>query len=258
MASRPGRVAGLPSTRSFRSSTLSASLSVSPPAAPTGVAATNGTDGAKVQVTWTASAGATAYEVWRNTSYSTGTATKVSTTDVTGATRFDDTTAAPGRVYWYWVKAKNAGGTSGFGLGNPGYRTVPAPVNDSFDNRIGLSGSAVTTTGTNAGATKEAGEPVHAGNGGGRSVWWSWTAPSNGAVTIDTLGSSFNTLLAVYTGSSLSGLTRVPNGSNDDRPAGGTRASKVTFAVTAGTVYQIAVDGYYGLTGTVALNIKLV
>ncbi|MDB5330308.1 MAG: hypothetical protein JWP03_1459 [Phycisphaerales bacterium] len=128
-------------------------------------------------------------------------------------------------------------------------------TNDNFANRTTLTGTSITTTGSNSGATKETGEPNHGGNAGGHSVWWSWTAPTSGTVTIDTLGSSFDTLLGVYTGTSVSALTTVA--SNDDRPACGTATSKVTFAVTAGTTYQIAVDGYGGVTGSITLHLTL-
>src|SRR5438046_1937346 len=60
------------------------------------------------------------------------------------------------------------------------------PPNDRFSNRITLSGTNITVTGSNAGASKEAGEPDHAGNAGGKSVWWTWTAPTNGEVIINT------------------------------------------------------------------------
>src|SRR6185503_6704885 len=92
-----------------------------------------------------------------------------------------------------------------------------APSNDNFASRIVLTGNTVSTTGTTVGATKEAGEPNHAGNSGGHSIWWSWTAPATGDVTIDTTGSSFDTLLAVYTGSSVSALTLV-KGDDDGGP----------------------------------------
>jgi hypothetical protein len=35
-----------------------------------------------------------------------------------------------------------------------------------------------------------------------KSIWWEWRAPSNGALTVDTFGSDFDTLLAVYQGES--------------------------------------------------------
>ncbi len=124
-----------------------------------------------------------------------------------------------------------------------------APVNDFLQNGIALSGNSTTSLGSNVGATKTAGEPSHAGNSGGGSVWWVWTAPSSGVTTITTAGSTFDTLLAVYTGTSISALTTVA--SNDDSASGGA-TSQVIFNASAGTTYRIAVDGYRDLFGTVA------
>jgi hypothetical protein len=148
--------------------------------------------------------------------------------------------------------------------GDPGFNASTSqaltqnvrPTNDAFSNRITLSGNSATATGGTVGATKESGEPNHAGNTGGKSVWYTWTAPSAGTVTLDTLGSSFNTLLATYTGSSVSALSAVSGGSNNDSPAGGTTTSKVTFNVTAGTAYRIAIDGFNGGSGNYALHLN--
>ena len=81
-------------------------------------------------------------------------------------------------------------------------------------------------------------------------MWYSWTAPTGSNVTIDTVGSDFDTLLAVYTGYSLGTLT--PVASNDDIP--GSVQSRVTFFAMAGQTYQIAVDGYNGASGNIVLN----
>ncbi len=70
---------------------------------------------------------------------------------------------------------------------------------------------------------------------------------------MDTFGSSFDTLLAVYTGGSVSNLTLVASG--DDY--GQLLTSLVTFVATAGTTYDIAVDGLNGDTGTVVLAVSL-
>ena len=235
--------------------TLNLSLaSASTPLAPTGLAASNGTFGDGVHLSWSAAAGATAYEVWRNAANSSGSAAKISAADVTTAS-YIDTTASPGKTYYYWVKAKNSAGTSGFSAGVAGSRATVGPINDYFASATALSGSAVTISGSNSNATKEAGEPNHGGNTGGRSVWYTWTAPISGTVTIDTHGSNFDTLLGVYTGTTVSTLTTIAE--NDDDPAGGTTTSKVTFSATAGTVYDIAVDGYGGVAGTIVLNINL-
>jgi hypothetical protein len=128
-----------------------------------------------------------------------------------------------------------------------------APVNDNFNNALELIGASVSATGSNAGATKEVGEPVHGESPGGKSVWWKWTAPGNGSVIIKTAGSSFDTLLSAYTGSSLATLVSV--GSDDD--SGSSKNSTVGFNVTAGTVYHIAVDGYLDPSGAASGNIAL-
>ena len=128
--------------------------------------------------------------------------------------------------------------------------SVAVPTNDNFASAALSSGPSGTTNGINIRATKETGEPNHAGNSGGASVWYNWTAPSSGSVTIDTIGSTFDTLLGVYTGSSVGSLTTIA--SDDD--SGGNGASRVTFSATSGTTYRIAVDGFSDAMGDVVLN----
>jgi Lysyl oxidase/CARDB len=133
-------------------------------------------------------------------------------------------------------------------------RDLKAPRNDSFADRITLKGAALTITGHNNQATKEAGEPDHADRTGGSSVWWRWTAPASGRITIATAGSSFDTVLGVYTGSALSSLSKVA--SNDDDTARDLRTSRVVFKASKGTTYAIAVDGYNGISGRINLSIS--
>ncbi|HKO45142.1 MAG TPA: NF038122 family metalloprotease [Pyrinomonadaceae bacterium] len=132
----------------------------------------------------------------------------------------------------------------------------PVPANNDFANAQVIAGCSGTVTGTNIGANKEtgAGEPSHSpdGNAGGGSVWYHWQAPSSGSVTIKTQGSTYDTLLAIYTGNSVGGLTSIAK--NDDVDLGNILHSQVTFDVTAGTIYKIAVDGWGGDTGSVTLN----
>src|SRR2546428_13678257 len=75
-----------------------------------------------------------------------------------------------------------------------------APINDSFANRIPVSGTSNIVSGSNMGATLEPREVLHGYDLGGRSVWWSWTAPVTGSVTVSTVGSSFDTLLGIHIG----------------------------------------------------------
>jgi len=144
-----------------------------------------------------------------------------------------------------------------------GYTTDPtaAPPNDNFASTQVVSGNSGTVNGTNRFATKETGEPIHSPDDfpSERSIWYRWTAPNNGTVTMTTAGSSFDTLLAVYTGSTVNALTLPgPNFRNDDENnPGGILTSRVQFSAVSGTTYQIAVDGYGGDEGSVTLNWSL-
>ena len=117
-----------------------------------------------------------------------------------------------------------------------------APVNDNFANAQVISGNSGQVSGTNVAATKESGEPAHALNRGGASVWYKYVAPGNGVLRVDTLTSNFNTLLAVYSGSNMSNLTLIAANDEDDSGSG---SSKVYFGTQSGTTYYIAVDGKF-------------
>jgi serine protease len=112
------------------------------------------------------------------------------------------------------------------------------PRNDLFGsgNFVSLNGIAL---GTNVNATTQTGEPNHAGNKGGRSVWWAYDAQVSGSVTITTAGTAFDTLLAVYTGTAVDALNLVEQNDDFQGPQ-----SRVTLQAVAGTTYWIAVDGY--------------
>ena len=129
-----------------------------------------------------------------------------------------------------------------------------APANDNFANAIAMSGTQAHVSGSSVGATKETGEPDHAGNGGGHSVWWKWVAPARGVVELRTFGTMLDTLLAVYTGTAVNGLTLVAQ--NDDFAGPGSNASVLAFAPTSGTTYWIAVDGYAGASGKIELDLS--
>ncbi|MGH9873304.1 MAG: NF038122 family metalloprotease [Pyrinomonadaceae bacterium] len=137
--------------------------------------------------------------------------------------------------------------------------TPTPPANDNFANRQVFSGCSGNLTGTTFSATSEPGEPSHdpsdsSSGSPGQTVWYQWQAPSSVSLNtnITTAGSDFDTILAVYTGASLGSLTRITF--NDDATPGSVLTSSVTFSATAGTTYQIVVDGWGGDSGTVKLN----
>ena len=128
----------------------------------------------------------------------------------------------------------------------------PAPDNDDFDNRIVLTGFSTSFMGTNVGANREPGEPDHNGRPSSNSVWWTWTAPVDGNAVIDTFDSSFDTILAVYTGTEF--VTLVDVASNDDT---GSPQSQVEFLAIDGATYQIVVVGSDESEGSIELHIAL-
>ena len=125
------------------------------------------------------------------------------------------------------------------------------PSNDQFVNRISLTGNTGAAIGYNVLATKESGEPFHAGNGGGVSVWWKWVSPGEGQVSVDTHTSAFDTLLAVYTGSAVNSLTAIAANDNDGSI---NNTSGLFFQAHTGVEYEIAVDGFNGASGDIALH----
>ncbi len=140
------------------------------------------------------------------------------------------------------------------GIAKPRLNLLEAarPGNDAFSSRATLSGSAGSSSGVTQLSTREVGEPDHAGNAsGGHSVWWKWTAPAAGQFSLDTHGSGFDTLLAVYTGTSVASLTSIASNDNDG-PSGG--ASGLLLQAQAGKEYVIAVDGVAGAAGTAVVN----
>ncbi len=92
------------------SATPVAAAPVTPPAAPTALAAATGPGAKKISLTWSASAGATSYMVARSQT-SGGPYTTIAS-GLTGTT-YQNTGLAGGATYYYVVMAVNSGGTSG-------------------------------------------------------------------------------------------------------------------------------------------------
>lgn len=139
------------------------------------------------------------------------------------------------------------------------YGPPGVPANNNFASAIflNLNNNTASTSGYNTNATKESGEPSHAGSAGTHSVWWKWTAPAAGSMTVDTRGSYVDTALGVYTGTAVNNLTTI--GSNDDLQNDQTahiQASLVTFPAVAGQTYYFAVDGWDGDSGGLTLNLN--
>jgi len=128
---------------------------------------------------------------------------------------------------------------------------APSTNNDNFANARLLEDFSFLDKASSLSASRETGEPAHAGQTAAKSLWWKWTAVGNGRLQVNTKGSSFDTVLAVYTGSSLGALTPV---TSNDNVATSVKYSQVDFTTTRGTTYYFAVDGKSGASGAVILN----
>ena len=152
-----------------------------------------------------------------------------------------------GTTYRIAMETYGVAGSFAFSL-----ELIDSPANDDFANALPLTGLDADATGSTVGATQEPCEPVHDDNYYDPSVWYTWTAPASGAVTIDTAGSSYPTVLGIYTGSELCKLTRVAV----NRLTGAGVPAKRSFRATAGVTYRIAVDGQNGRTGSYKLALR--
>lgn len=122
------------------------------------------------------------------------------------------------------------------------------PPNDIFSNATAITGLSGTASGSSASATSEPGEP----GAPAASVWWKWIPPDNSTVALDTLGSSFDTILSVYTGNSVPALTLIA----EDDDGGENLTSRVSFLAKSNLIYFIQIRGTGGSKGTVVLHWK--
>jgi hypothetical protein len=162
-----------------------------------------------------------------------------------------DFTTARGTTYYFAVDGKS--GASGEVILNGTGTSLAGPSNDTFTSATSVSGVTWAVSGSNFNATRETDEPKHGATSGYSSVWFVWTPTASGMYTLSTSGSGFDTLLGVYTGTDLAGLTQLAANNNS---ATGVTWSKVRFSGTAGTEYYIAVDGVNRSSGRFSLQLS--
>lgn len=168
-----------------------------------------------------------------------------------------------------WFSGTNAYGLHHGGAGNDSiYMAVnylesglsltvlTGPANDDFGNAATAGTStSFTVTGSNANASTQTSEPAPTCQGSyGNSVWYNFTAPESGLYRLDTVGSGFDTVLSVHTGSSVSGLTNV----DCDDNGGGSLRSRLFLTLMANQQYRIRVAGVGTASGGVTLNVAKV
>ena len=130
---------------------------------------------------------------------------------------------------------------------------APSLSNDACSNATSISGAPYSDTTSTAAATIDPSDPSPScGNHSRtRSVWYRFTAPSNGTVTANTFGSSYDTILAVFAGT-CGALTPVAGGCNDDSVG---LQSRVSVPVAAGTTYYFLVTSYQSTGGRLVFQL---
>jgi len=148
---------------------------------------------------------------------------------------------AAGRVFDRWrINAGERTNNPVTLLMDTNYLVTAVYLSDAFAAAWPLAGQSGSVTANNSFATYEAGEPAHYGVGGPyKSIWWQYTPPVHGRLLLNTSSSTFDAVVAVYTGDSVTNLQRVAAGYT----AGGISALIVSNA-RAGVTYHIVIDSY--------------
>ena len=133
---------------------------------------------------------------------------------------------------------------------NVSLKVIDTIANDLCSGAIVINTASYTNVQSTANASSFGDPAPDCVDGFGNGVWYQFTAPVSGQLVVDTFGSSFDTGLAIYTGSCGS-LTEVA--CNDD--TGGV-TSQVTILTTAGTTYFILAGGYSAHTGNLVLHLN--
>ncbi len=126
------------------------------------------------------------------------------------------------------------------------------PANDDFARAWSLNPVGVPIWEyevVNSNATVEADEPLAAAwPGVTNTLWWTWTAPADGAArfattnSVDDYGSEIDTVLGVYTGDALGALVEEARGDDCETDDGVFHySSMVEFNAVSGTTYRICV-----------------
>src|SRR5258708_24680728 len=138
----------------------------------------------------------------------------------------------------------------------PTFKVVaPAPANDNFASPINITATSFTDTKDSSGATTQTADPTPqcAQNaqipfipGLSNTIWYQVVPTGSGTANIDTIGSSYDSVLSVWSGTSLTALTAVA--CNDDiNPRIVDVSQLANVPLNAGTTYYILVSSFGAL-----------
>ena len=154
-----------------------------------------------------------------------------------------------GKTYYVAIDGRLIDGVADQGMSV--LRYAFRPENDDLRRATSLPHAPGKVVSSNEGAGLEGKEPQKiAGQRAGQSVWYTFKATTSGVLHLDLSGSRFDTLLGVFTGSSMSKLHKL--GADDNHGVGS--SSRLSLPVDKGTTYRVVVAGVQDAAGNLVLR----
>ena len=133
-------------------------------------------------------------------------------------------------------------------------KSGPTPMNLGVVR--GYNGSQIFNTTTNA--VVDPLEPLHCGVVGGSSYWLLYQPPTNGTIVLDTVGSTYDTVMEVYTfNGALTGYQDLISLACANDSFGTNGPARVQVPVVTSRQYLVLVAGVNRASGTAWLNYSL-
>lgn len=129
-----------------------------------------------------------------------------------------------------------------------------APGNDDQAGATTITGLPYSDSLNNTEATLEAGENVYQCGPLSHTVWYRFTPAADVKVTIDTVGSSFDTILALWK-DPIAATDDTVDCNDDDLDQEGVRTSRIITKLSAGTTYLLVAAGWAAEAGNLALHL---
>lgn len=132
------------------------------------------------------------------------------------------------------------------------YPVYAAPSNDDFAAATEIPGLSFSVNADTTGATFEAGEPSPTCFGSGwdlKTAWFSYTSPTTTSLTAMVNANNFPTMVGVYTGNSVDGLTQVGCALY--------YYNSTTFQALANTTYYFQLSGWYDYEGIIPFSLEV-